>query len=204
METVPGSHGPQADTENWMRPPAHGWTASQVRDLVLPFDWELTDGVVTAVGETPVWHNHVRGGLRTALKSVAEAGRYDVVTSQCVLVDDRNAPAPDVIVFDPHTLDYFDLTCVPVERLALVIEVVSPCSRQHDRVRKPALFATAKVPCYWRVELDRDNKLTVHEHWLNADTRSYIPAPLHPVHQGKLVTELPFPVQIDLDALVGF
>ena len=71
-------------------------------------------------------------------------------------------------------------------------------------MRKPALFATAKVPCYWRVELGRDGELAVHEYWLNADTRSYIPAPMHPVHQDKLVTEVPYPVELGLDALVGF
>ena len=47
-------------------------------------------------------------------------------------------------------------------------------------------------------------RVSVHEYWLNADTRSYIPAPMHPVHQDKLVTELPFPVEIDLEALLGF
>ncbi|MFD8723703.1 hypothetical protein ACFV2H_38535 [Streptomyces sp. NPDC059629] len=34
--------------------------------------------------------------------------------------------------------------------------------------------------------------------------RGQLDAPLHPVHRGKLVTEVPFPVKIDLDALVGF
>ncbi|MEU0207218.1 hypothetical protein ABZ235_02685 [Streptomyces canus] len=44
------------------------------------------------------------------------------------------------------------------------------------------------------MELDRDQKLAVHEYWLNADTLAYFPAPSHPVHHDRLVTELPFPV----------
>ncbi|MDT0482365.1 hypothetical protein [Streptomyces doebereineriae] len=35
-------------------------------------------------------------------------------------------------------------------------------------------------------------------------TLAYLPAPSHPVHHDQLVTELPFPVEVDLDALVGF
>ncbi|MEH0983277.1 Uma2 family endonuclease [Micromonospora sp. CPCC 205556] len=36
--------------------------------------------------------------------------------------------------------------------LALVIEVESPNSRRHDRLTKPALYAEAGIPSYWRVE----------------------------------------------------
>ncbi|MEV0634111.1 hypothetical protein AB0I77_03860 [Streptomyces sp. NPDC050619] len=37
-----------------------------------------------------------------------------------------------------------------------------------------------------------------------SETRSYIPAPMHPVHHDKLVTDIPFPVEIDINALTGF
>ncbi|MFE9648426.1 Uma2 family endonuclease [Streptomyces sp. NPDC006365] len=193
----------RATEDNWMFPPTLGWTFDQVKHLELPFDWELVDGVIVARGQTNVWHNEVRDGIGDALKA-ARVSPYRVLTEECVMVDDQNVSKPDVIVYDPRELNLFEADCIPVAKLALAIEVVSPGSRQDDRVRKPALFATAKVPCYWRVELDRDQQLTVHEYWLNADTRSYFPAPLHPVHHDKLVTEMPFPVEIDLDALVAF
>ncbi|GAA3785148.1 Uma2 family endonuclease [Streptomyces coacervatus] len=186
-----------------MFPSADGWTFDQVKHLELPFDWKLVDGVIAATGETKVWHNHVRGDLLGALRN-ARTDPYGVVTGQRVMVDDRNIPVPDVIVFDPRGMNFFKAEYVPVKNLALVVEVVSPGSRQHDRVRKPTLFAATGVPYYWRVELGRDRKLAVHEYLLNADTRSYIPAPMHPVHHDKLVTEVPYPVEIDLEALVGF
>lgn len=192
-----------ANEDNWMFPPADGWTFDQVKNLELPFDWELVDGVIVAGGQTNVWHNAVRDGIADALKAAC-VQPYRVLNGQCVMLDDRNVVKPDVIVFDPRKLNFFEAECVPTAHLTLVVEVVSPGSRRDDRVSKPAQFAAAKVPCYWRVELDRDHKLTVHEYWLNADTLSYIPAPLHPAHHGKLITELPFPVEIDLDALVGF
>ncbi|MFI1732802.1 Uma2 family endonuclease [Streptomyces acidicola] len=204
MGAVMTTPGPTRATEDtWMFPPADGWTFDQVKHLELPFDWELVDGVIVARGQTNVWHNEVRDGIADALKA-ARVEPYRVLTEQCVMVDDRNTPKPDAIVYDPRKLNFFEAECVPAEKLALVVEVVSPGSRQHDRVRKPALFAAAKVPSYWRVELDRDRQLAVHEYWLNMDTRSYISAPMHPVHHGKLITEVPFPVEIDLDGLVGF
>ncbi|MCI3271747.1 Uma2 family endonuclease [Streptomyces cylindrosporus] len=171
----------RATEDTWMFPPTEGWSFDQVKHLELPFDWELVDGVIAARGQTNVWHNEVRDGIAGALKA-ARTQPYRVLNEQCVIVDDRNVAKPDV----------------------MVVEVVSPGSRRADRVSKPALFAGAKVPCYWRVELDRDGKLAVHEYWLNADTHSYIPAPMHPVHHDKLVTEVPFPVEIDLDALLEF
>ncbi|MFF4252672.1 hypothetical protein ACFY1L_15825 [Streptomyces sp. NPDC001663] len=58
-------------------------------------------------------------------------------------------------------VDFLKAEHVPVEKLALVVEVVPSGSRQQDRVRKPALFAAAEV-------------------------------------------QMPFPVEIDLDALLGF
>ncbi len=197
------AHRQQANAENWMFPPSGGWTSSQVKGLDLPFDWELVDGVIVARGQTKFWHNDVRDGLLEALKA-QRVQPLKVTAEQCVLVDEYNTPKPDIIVFDPTGLDYFELECIPLDKLSLIVEVVSPGSRQDDRVRKPALFAAHKVPCYWRVELDRDQKLAVHEYWLNADTLAYFPAPMHPVHHDKLVTRLPFPIEIDLNELLGF
>ncbi|WP_328874373.1 Uma2 family endonuclease [Streptomyces sp. NBC_00287] len=192
----------RATEDTWMFPPADGWTFDQVKDLELPFDWELVDGQIVVRGQTKFWHNRVRDRLLIALEA-ARTERYEVVTEQCVMVDDSNISKPDVIVFEPHKLEPLQLECVPVNKLTLVVEVVSPGSRQDDRVRKPALFAAHKVPYYWRAELGRDQRVAVHEYWLNADTLSYFPAPSHPVHHDKLITELPFPVEIDLAVRFG-
>ncbi|MFI8102205.1 Uma2 family endonuclease [Streptomyces sp. NPDC086023] len=193
----------QASEDNWMFPPAEGWTFDQVKHLDLPFEWELVDGVVVVRGQTKLWHNVVRDKIARHLE-VARTGPFEVVTEQCVLYDDHNTPKPDVIVYDPTGLDFFDLECVPVDKLALAVEVVSPGSRQDDRVRKPALFASALVPYYWRVEIGRDRSLAVHEFWLHHRHREYIEAPETPVHRKVLVTEHPYPLEIDLRTLLGF
>jgi Uma2 family endonuclease len=164
----------QATTDNWMFPPADGWTAGQVADLELPFDWELIDGVIVARGQTKVWHNRVRDEIADALKA-AQKPTYSVLTAQCVLLDPTNTPRPDAIVFDPTGLNVFEMECIPIERVVLAVEVVSPGSRNADRVTKPVMFAGAKVPYYWRVELGEDKLLRVHEFWLHHERHEYIP-----------------------------
>jgi Uma2 family endonuclease len=190
----------QATEDTWMSPPEDGWTYDQVKDLELPFDWELVDGVIVPRGMTKLWHNKVRDDFTRHLGDACPEP-YAAVSEQCVLVDEHNPPKPDVVVFHKRGLSFFDLECLPVESVVLVVEVVSPGSRQDDRVRKPALFAAAGVPHFWRVERERDDTLAVHEFWLHHKTRSYIESPRHPVHRDKLIAEEPFAVEIDLRAL---
>lgn len=191
----------QATEDNWMFPPAEGWTVDQVKDLELPFDWELMDGVIVPRGQTRLWHDHVRDELRSRLKD-ARPDMHAVYVERCVMLDEYTFVKPDVVVFDSRGVDLLAVDCTPADKVKLAVEVVSPGSRSEDRIRKPARFAEARIPCYWRVELERDGKLAVHEYWLHDETRSYVTAPMHPVHRDKLITEVPFPIEIDLTALL--
>ncbi|MFD7922903.1 Uma2 family endonuclease [Streptomyces sp. NPDC059740] len=193
---------PTADT--WMfPPPGAGWTVDQVRGLELPTDWELVDGVVVVKGMAVLWHNKVRDGVLRSLAESGGASPYSVVSEQCVLVDSHNVAKPDVIVYDERGLDVLELDCVPASAVALVVEVVSPGSMQDDRHRKPALFAAAGVPYYWRVERGEDDLPVVHEFWRHHDTGEYVSAPERPRHTGKLETDRPFPVVMELPPLLG-
>ncbi|GAA0396276.1 Uma2 family endonuclease [Streptomyces luteireticuli] len=195
--------GVLATPENWMFPPGDGWTFDQVKELELPFDWELVDGVIVVRGQTMLWHDHVRDRLCRQLEDAAPAA-YGVNVERCVKLADDHVRKPDVSVYDIEGVDLFSTECTPVSKLKLAVEVVSTGSRSDDRIRKPALYAESGVPSYWRIELEEDRRLAVHEFWLPVEERSYIPAPLHPVHREKLVTELPFPMEIDLTALLRF
>ena len=191
----------KATPDTWMYPPPEGWTYEQVKDLELPFAWELVDGAIVVRGMTPMWHNLVRDKLCHRLES-ARQEPYAVASEQCVLVDENNPPKPDVIVYDKRDLDVFSMECVPVEKVALVVEVVSPGSRQDDRIRKPGMFAEAGVPYFWRVERGEDGMPEVHELWFHHDMGMYVPAPSRPIHTGTLKTDLPFPVEVELAGLV--
>ncbi|MGA5701529.1 Uma2 family endonuclease [Peterkaempfera bronchialis] len=69
---------------------------------------------------------------------------------------------PDIVIADDSAVDW-DTTVVPVEAVLLLVEIVSPFNKPQDRVFKPALYAQANVPAYWRVELEPSPHVIVHE-----------------------------------------
>ncbi|MDT3396252.1 Uma2 family endonuclease [Streptomyces sp. B1866] len=182
---------------DWMHPPPEGWTYEQVKDLDLPFDWELVDGVIVVRDMTVYWHNRVRDELYVALRSARHAP-CEVTTEQCILIDQYNPARPDVVVFDRTDLDFFSLECLPVASVLLAVEVVSHGSRTDDRFRKPGMYAAAGIPYFWRVERGEDNIPVVHEFRLDEETGRYTAAPDVPIHTGVLRTDVPFPVELDL------
>jgi Uma2 family endonuclease len=43
---------------------------------------------------------------------------------------------------------------IPADQVVLVVEVVSPHTKRRDRISKPAEYAAAGIPYYWRIEQD--------------------------------------------------
>jgi Uma2 family endonuclease len=196
----PTTARPEAD---WANPPDPdlGWTFDQVKDLDVPFEFDLVDGAIVPRGMTGQWHDTVRDGLLIALRT-ARPAPYGVNSERCVMLDDHNTPKPDVVVFDRTGLDIFTLECVPVASVALAVEVVSPGSRSDDRYRKPGQYAEAGIQHYWRVERDTDQLPAIHEFYLDRDSGVYAPAPRVSVHRQVMRTDFPFPVEIDLKGLL--
>ncbi|WP_245984493.1 Uma2 family endonuclease [Streptomyces tateyamensis] len=186
---------------DWINPPGRRWTYEQVKDLDLPFDFDLVDGEIVPRGMTSHWHNTVRDKLYLHLE-LARRAPFAVNSEQCVLIDEYNPPKPDVVVFDKAGLNVFSLECLPVASVSLAVEVVSPGSRSDDRFRKPGLYAEAGIPYFWRVERGTDDLPEVFEFWLDREAGVYTPAPGGGHHVRTLKTELPFPVEINLQRLV--
>ncbi|WP_406430224.1 hypothetical protein [Streptomyces sp. NBC_01589] len=67
-----------------------------------------------------------------------------------------------------------------------------------DRSLKPFTYAKAAITHFWRIE-DEGGAPTVHTYELDAMTSSYVATG---IHRGRLKVSLPFPLDIDLDALV--
>ncbi|MEU5586972.1 Uma2 family endonuclease [Streptomyces chrestomyceticus] len=193
--------GERAAPENWMHRPPGGWTDDQVKDAELPFDWELLDGNIAVRGMAVWWHNRVRNKLYYQLQS-ARREPFAVDCEQCVVIDERSVPRPDVMVFDQAGLDVRTVEQIPVEKAALAVEVVSEGSHLADRFTKPALYAAAGIASHWRIERDENDLPVVHEFWLHHESGVYAPSPERPLHTGKLVTSAPFPVDIDLQELI--
>ncbi|NBM19090.1 Uma2 family endonuclease [Streptomyces sp. GC420] len=200
QEHLTESTGP-ATPDNWMYPPEDGWTYDQVRELVLPYAWELLGGKIVVRGATKWWHDLVRDELYYRLRS-ARREPFAVNTERWIKLDERNAPRPDVVVFDKRGLDVQTLDCIPAEKVALAIEVVSPGSRSEDRILKPGLYAAAGIENFWRVERSEEGLPEVHEFWLDEEAAVYVPATARKVHTAKLAVDEPFPVEIDLRGLV--
>ncbi|MEV8022787.1 Uma2 family endonuclease [Streptomyces sp. NPDC086554] len=192
----------QATSENWMYPPEEvGWTYDQVKELDVPFDWELVDGNIVVRGATKWWHDQVRDELYFHLRT-ARREPYAANVERWTMFDERTVPKPDIVVFDKTGLDVRTLECTPVTSVVLAVEVVSPGSRTDDRFRKPGMYAEAGISYYWRVERGDDDIPVVHEFWRHHESGVFVPSPDSPVHTGKLTTEVPFPVDIDLGSLV--
>jgi Uma2 family endonuclease len=59
---------------------------------------------------------------------------------------------PDVVVVAAEAIDE-TTTRIPSDAVLAVVEVVSPSTISIDRAIKPAMYAEAGIPVYWRVEL---------------------------------------------------
>lgn len=79
----------------------------------------------------------------------------------------------------------------------LLVEVVSPTSTGMDRVLKPAEYAAAGVPFYWRVESEPVVEVIAYE----LVDGSYREAARVSSGTGELPG--PFPFTVDVDALTG-
>jgi Uma2 family endonuclease len=178
-------------------PPGHEWT---IEDLALTPDdgrrYEIIDGSL-AVAPAPAFGHQVRcHWLQTALAAARPPGHVVLAGANVGL------PAPRTRLLVPDVLAVCvtedlrpDTLVVPAGAVVVVVETVSPSSVTMDRVTKPALYAEAGIPHYWRVERDDASEWggTVHVH--RAEGGVY--RRTHVVRPGQSVTlETPWPVTI--------
>ncbi|WP_436492017.1 Uma2 family endonuclease [Actinokineospora sp. HUAS TT18] len=105
---------------------------------------------------------------------------------------------PDVVVYDGALPD--DDVLRPKHCL-LVVEVMSPGSVTTDQTDKPAEYAAAGIPHFWRLESAQDDeyRLTLFRYRLDPTTRTYASAG---VDTGKAVIADPVDVSFDLADLI--
>ncbi|GGV12296.1 hypothetical protein GCM10010495_27450 [Kitasatospora herbaricolor] len=183
---------------DWMRPPREeGWFADDLDRLTeAPRHTELIDGaLVFVMSPQRSWHGRIVTALTVALEDQAPAGTV-VEREMTIRLDGRNRPEPDLVVaeteYDP------DRTWFSPATVSLVVEVVSPESAHRDRTVKVRKYAEAGIAHYWLIE-EEDGAPVVHVYELDAPTTAYAPAG---IFRGRLERPVPFPVAIDLDALV--
>lgn len=130
--------------------PYDGWTVEAMPDDELFRHCELVDGALVVNPPPTLRHQEVAMDLAMLLRPrLAEAWR--VVVEPGVQFDRRNYRQPDVVVYDAAASAR---ERIEPRDVLLAVEVMSPASVSTDRVAKPAQYAAAGIPHFWRLELD--------------------------------------------------
>ncbi|WP_328612676.1 Uma2 family endonuclease [Amycolatopsis sp. NBC_00355] len=85
-----------------------------------------------------------------------------------------------------------DHTMIRADEVAVVIEIVSPGSRRTDYRVKHDEYADAGIPHYWIIDLTEPVSLVACRGYQDAAAVT-----------GTFATDVPFPVKLDLDALLS-
>ncbi|MFD8382031.1 Uma2 family endonuclease [Streptomyces sp. NPDC059679] len=177
------------------------WTVEDV--LALPEHpararYELVDGVLM-MSPAPGWeHQIVSSALHRQIHTALAQSAAPFLSAGAVMVTGESRLfIPDIAVVDRAAVQRGTLA-VPLEAVLLLVEIVSPCNRSTDRILKPALYAQAKVPAYWRVELEPDVRIVVHE--LSVDAYREVATVT-----GKKSVQVTgeFSVELDVPGLLG-
>jgi Uma2 family endonuclease len=176
-------------------PPADGWT---VDDLdALPEDGvrrELLDGVLLVSPSPTDVHQIIAMRLGVALEDSCPP-EFQVTQGVEVRINPRRAFIPDVLVATDAAALRRGRHYAPHE-VVLAVEIVSPTSVSMDRITKPALYATAGIPFYWRVEMD--GGLEVHTYKIDPAGEVYRPVGSFGV---EIDTSEPWPIRIPVARL---
>lgn len=135
------------------------WTPDDVEALPDAGDharFEVYEGGVLVASPAPgVGHQRASYRLHRALAQGALAAGADVEVLEAVNVAMPGGKllVPDVVVVNAEAVSEAT-TRIPYGAVQAVVEVVSPSTMSIDRTVKPAMYADAGIPVYWRVELE--------------------------------------------------
>lgn len=110
--------------------------------------WELIDGLPYSMAGASLIHQSIVGELYLALRTHFGRGPCRVVMAPFdVKFTEMDVVQPDLLVSCSDKLGYRFQDGPP----ELVIEVLSPSTLRHDKLRKLNLYARQGVPEYWLV-----------------------------------------------------
>lgn len=114
--------------------------------------WEVIEGVPYLMGSPRCIHQELVGSFHYALRSALRGHRCQPYLSPLdVKLSEYDVVQPDLLILcDGKQRQETHIEGAP----ALVIEILSPSSERHDRLRKLRLYARAGVPEYWIVKPD--------------------------------------------------
>lgn len=171
------------------------WTADDVEALPDAGDharFEVYEGGVLVVSPAPgAGHQRASYQLHRALAQAAIAAGADaeVLEGVNVALPGGKLLVSDVVVVATGAVGE-TATRVLCEAVLAVVEIVSASTMAIDRAVKPAMYADAGIPVYWRVELQGTPKVVVGSlsPWLVCHpdrARGRYPGPHHPALRGR-------------------
>lgn len=110
---------------------------------------ELRDGVMIVVPSPSGGHQKINARLVAWFERHAPE-EFEALMAVGVIIGHRDTLEPDIALlrqpvnFDHH---YYDPS-----QVVLTVEIVSPGTKRRDRLEKPALYAAAGIPHFWRIE----------------------------------------------------
>ncbi|SDL69402.1 Uma2 family endonuclease [Nonomuraea jiangxiensis] len=179
---------------DWVFPPPGGFVAEDLDRIPdLPAHTELIDGSLVFVSPQASFRMRVLSLLELEVRRAAPE-HLRVRREMSLILDTSQRPEPDLMVVEAKATLPGDETFYRPADTLLVVEVVSPESKLRDRHRKPALYAQAGIPHFWRIENDSD-KPVAYVYALDPATRTYA---LTGIHYESLKLTVPFDLAIDL------
>ena len=132
----------------WPRPPFTVDTLFELPDAGLRY--EVLKGALVVVPPPAPSHNLAADRLGRLIDPLLPVGA-EAITTAAVRMPGGDGLVPDLLVTSADPGEH--PRGLPAELVHTVVEVVSPSNASDDRAKKPALYAAAGIPCYWRVEL---------------------------------------------------
>lgn len=120
---------------------------------------ELVEGSLIVTPSPSAGHQFVLSRLSTMLQT--QLGDEFVVMENLGVDMGTSLRIPDLVVL---RVDDIDRRCDRIDpaTVLLAVEVVSPSSVSQDRLVKPAQYAAAGIPGFWRIETDPELSLTAY------------------------------------------
>lgn len=166
----------------------------------LPADgprYELIEGSVVVSPPSTTAETALSQVLASTLEAANRGSPLVVDRGQPVRIGEHDEVRPDIVV--AH-VSMAETTPIPIEAVALVVEVASSTSLLRDLATKRALYASAGVPSYWIVVPERHpTGVGVAELRLDRSTGRYVERT--PPTSAVFGTDHPWPVTVDVPAL---
>ncbi|KHD75243.1 Uma2 family endonuclease [Actinoplanes utahensis] len=137
----------QGSPVRWSAPEGR-WTQPDLQ--LFPQDghrYEILDGSLHVTPPPDARHDSLVESVVATLRAAAPPGWW--VCARLGIAMEASNLVPDVTVLRPHSSG--SIWVDPAD-VALVVEIETAETLRYDRLLKPAVYAAAGIPAYWRVE----------------------------------------------------